>query len=95
MMADTEQRLAALEHRVGELEDINSIRRLHWAYGYYIDFNLPEQVADLFAEDGAVVLVAVAQRQAHPGVRERLRHTEPDARHGAGNEGDAPFPRSV
>src|SRR5690606_14172596 len=51
-MSDVEQRLAALENRVGELEDINAIRRLHWAYGYYIDFNLPEQVADLSAEEG-------------------------------------------
>ena len=57
-MSDVEQRLAALEHRVGELEDVNAIRRLHWAYGYYIDFNLPEQVADLFAEDGVVVFLS-------------------------------------
>ena len=38
-MSELEARLAALEHRVGELEDVNAIRRLHWAYGYYIDFN--------------------------------------------------------
>lgn len=57
-MSDLEQRLAALEHRVGELEDINAIRRLHWAYGYYIDFNRPEEVADLFAEDGVVVFLS-------------------------------------
>src|SRR5690606_40335256 len=43
-MSDVESRLAALEHRVGELEDINAIRRLHWAYGYYIDFNRPDEV---------------------------------------------------
>ena len=35
-MSDLEARLAALENRVGELEDINAIRRLQWAYGYYI-----------------------------------------------------------
>jgi hypothetical protein len=57
-MSDVETRLAKLEQRVGELEDINAIRRLHWAYGYYIDFNLPEQVADLFAEDGSVVFLS-------------------------------------
>ena len=57
-MSDVEQRLAAVEHRVGELEDVNAIRRLHWAYGYYIDFNLPEQVADLFADDGVVVFLS-------------------------------------
>src|SRR3974377_1504624 len=38
-MSELEARLAALEHRVGELEDINAIRRLHWADGYYCDFN--------------------------------------------------------
>jgi len=55
---DVTQRLDAIEHRVGELEDINAIRRLHWAYGYYIDFNRPEEVADLFAEDGVVVFLS-------------------------------------
>src|SRR6478752_5732263 len=57
-MSDVEQRLAALEHRVGELEDLNAIRRLHWAYGYYIDFNRPDEVAELFAEDGSVVFLS-------------------------------------
>ena len=45
MMSD--ERLAELEHRVGVLEDIQAIRRLHWAYGYYIDFNRPDEVAEL------------------------------------------------
>ena len=54
-MSDLETRLAAVEHRVGELEDVNAIRRLHWAYGYYIDFNRAEDVVQLFAADGAVV----------------------------------------
>jgi SnoaL-like domain len=57
-MADTEARLAALEHKVGELEDINAIRRLHWAYGYYIDFNRAKDVSELFAEDGEVVFLS-------------------------------------
>ena len=57
-MSDVETRLAELEHKVGVLEDIQAIRRLHWAYGYYIDFNRPDEVADLFAEDGAVVFLS-------------------------------------
>jgi hypothetical protein len=57
-MSELESRLAALEHRIGELEDINAIRRLHWAYGYYIDFNRAEDVVQLFAEDGAVVFLS-------------------------------------
>ena len=57
-MSDVEARLVALEQRVGELEDVNAIRRLHWAYGYYIDFNRAEDVAELFAEDSAVVFLS-------------------------------------
>ena len=59
-MSDTEStpmdsRMAALEKRVTTLEDTAAIRRLHWAYGYYIDFNRPNEVADLFAEDGDLI----------------------------------------
>ena len=67
-MSDLEARLAALEHRVGELEDINAIRRLHWAYGYYIDFNRAEDVVQLFAEDGVVVFLS-GEYRGHAGVR--------------------------
>ncbi len=67
-MSDLAVRLSALEHRVGELEDINAIRRLHWAYGYYIDFNRAEDVVQLFAEDGAVVFLS-GEYRGHDGVR--------------------------
>ena len=65
---NSEARLAALEHRVGELEDINAIRRLHWAYGYYIDFNRAEDVVQLFARDGAAVFLS-GEYRGHEGVR--------------------------
>lgn len=67
-MSDVEKRLAALEDRLGELEDTNAIRRLHWAYGYYIDFNRAEDVVELFAEDGAVVFLS-GEYRGHEGVR--------------------------
>ena len=67
-MADLEARLAALEQRVGELEDLNAIRRLHWAYGYYIDFNRAEDVVQLFAADGSVVFLS-GEYRGHAGVR--------------------------
>ncbi|MFD2780739.1 nuclear transport factor 2 family protein [Novosphingobium pokkalii] len=57
-MSELEQRLAALEARVTQIEDVNAIRRLQWAYGYYIDYNRPEEVAGLFARDGAVVFLS-------------------------------------
>ena len=67
-MSELEARLAALEHRVGELEDISAIRRLHWAYGYYIDFNRAEDVVQLFADDGVVVFLS-GEYHGHAGVR--------------------------
>ncbi|MBU0555862.1 MAG: nuclear transport factor 2 family protein [Alphaproteobacteria bacterium] len=57
-MSDVETRLIQLEKKVQELEDINAIRRLQWAYGYYIDYNRPEEVAGLFAKDGVVVFLS-------------------------------------
>jgi hypothetical protein len=57
-MTDVAARLEALESRVGLLEDVNAIRRLHWAYGYYIDFNRADDVAELFAEDGEVIFLS-------------------------------------
>ncbi|NMN06922.1 MULTISPECIES: nuclear transport factor 2 family protein [unclassified Novosphingobium] len=57
-MSELEQRLADLEARVTQIEDVNAIRRLQWAYGYYIDYNRPEEVAGLFAKDGAVVFLS-------------------------------------
>ncbi|GAA0268078.1 hypothetical protein GCM10009127_04800 [Alteraurantiacibacter aestuarii] len=67
-MSDVEARLGALELRVRELEDMAAIRRLHWAYGYYIDFNRPDEVADLFAEDGCVVFLS-GEYVGHAGVK--------------------------
>jgi hypothetical protein len=67
-MSELETRLKELEHRVGELEDINAIRRLHWAYGYYIDFNRAEDVVQLFARNGSVVFLS-GEYLGHDGVR--------------------------
>src|SRR5688500_18343557 len=58
MMSGVDWRLTALEPRVGELDDVNALRRLHWAYGYFIDFNRPDEVAVLFSEDGVVVFMS-------------------------------------
>lgn len=66
-MADVEERFAALERRVAELEDQAAIRRLQMAYGYYIDYNRPEEVAALFAKDGSVVFLS-GEYVGHEGV---------------------------
>jgi SnoaL-like domain len=61
-------RFLALEARVDELEDVNAIRRLHWAYGYYIDFNRADDVVQLFSDDGAVVFLS-GEYRGHEGIR--------------------------
>jgi len=55
---DLKAELTALQNRVGLLEDLNAIRRLHNAYGYYIDYNRPEDITKLFADDGEVIFLS-------------------------------------
>ena len=59
--------LAALTDRVGQLEDTNAIRKLHYSYGYYIDFCQYDEVVQLFAKDGAVVFLS-GEYHGHDGV---------------------------
>jgi hypothetical protein len=49
-----EQRLADLEARAGRIEDINAIKRLQRAYGYYLDEGRWDDAADLFADDASL-----------------------------------------
>ncbi len=48
------QQVAALQARVTALQDINDIKRLQRAYGYYLDAGQWDQVAGLFSRDGTV-----------------------------------------
>jgi hypothetical protein len=52
--ADLRQTVAALAHRVAVLEAQQDIRRLHHAYGYYLDKCHYSEVAALFSDDGEV-----------------------------------------
>jgi hypothetical protein len=60
-------RVEGLERRLRELEDVNAIRRLHHAYGYYIDLCRADEVVDLFARDGEVLFLSGIYR-GHAGV---------------------------
>ena len=51
-------RLAALEARVGIVEDVQDIYNLQNAYGYYLDRSLFDDVADLFTDDAVVEINA-------------------------------------
>jgi hypothetical protein len=47
-------RIAALAARTQRVEDINAVKRLQRAYGYYLDEGLWDDAADLFATDATV-----------------------------------------
>ena len=46
-----EKRIAELEHRLGIMEDIQAIRTLQHAYGYYIDKCLYDEASALFSRN--------------------------------------------
>jgi len=54
MTQQLEARVAELEHQLGVQQDIHAIRRLQYAYGYFIDKSQYDEVVDLFAESGEV-----------------------------------------
>lgn len=56
------KKVRALTERVGALEDVNAIRKLHFAYGYYMDVTRYDEVVKLFAEDGEVIFLSGVYR---------------------------------
>jgi hypothetical protein len=48
------EQVAEMSNKLGILEDTNAIRKLHHAYGYYLDKCIYEEVVSLFADDGEV-----------------------------------------
>ena len=60
---------ADAERRIGRVKDFHEIDNLTSAYGYYLDKNLWNDLANLFAANGSIEL---AQRGAYVG-RERVR----------------------
>jgi hypothetical protein len=53
-LAELKERMATLEHELGIQQDVHAIRRLQYAYGYFIDKSQYNEVVDLFADDGEV-----------------------------------------
>ncbi|HUD96490.1 MAG TPA: nuclear transport factor 2 family protein, partial [Woeseiaceae bacterium] len=51
---ELQQRIDRLEHELGIQQDIHAIRRLQYAYGYFIDKSQYNECVDLFAEDAEV-----------------------------------------
>ncbi len=53
-IAELQQRIDRLENELGIQQDIHAIRRLQYAYGYFIDKSQYDECVDLFAEDSEV-----------------------------------------
>ncbi len=53
-LTELRTRLDRLEHDLGIQQDIHAVRRLQYAYGYFIDKTQYDEVVDLFADDGEV-----------------------------------------
>ncbi len=70
--AELGRRLAALERRKTRIEDANAIKRLQRAYGYYVDAARWDDVADLFAADGAIEIGLDGVYAGRDRVREYL-----------------------
>src|SRR6185437_14523144 len=49
-----ERQMEQMAARLGTLEDVEAIRRLQHAYGYYLDKCLYTEVVDLFADDAEI-----------------------------------------
>ena len=48
---DLRKRIEELEYKLGILEDVHAIRRLHHLYGYFLDKCMYDEVVDCYADD--------------------------------------------
>jgi hypothetical protein len=51
-----ESRIAALEKRLRNVEDVQSINRLQYAYNYYVEHMMKEEIIDCFSDSPDVLL---------------------------------------
>ena len=70
-IADLRERIAGMERRVQQLKDREAIENLISIYGYYLDKNLWNQLADLFSENGTI---EISQRGVYVG-KKRIRES--------------------
>jgi hypothetical protein len=63
------QQVELLSNRVAQLEDVQAVRRVQFAYGYYMDKGLYQEVVDLFADEGEVRFMGGVFRGKNHGVK--------------------------
>jgi hypothetical protein len=73
LVAELASRAAHLELRIQRIQDINAIKRLQRAYGYYHDEGQWNDVADLFADDATIEIGNDGVYRGRKRIREYFR----------------------
>ena len=77
---ELEARIKTLENQIRTLQNIEEIKKLQRAYGYYLEHWMSKEIIDLFSDSpDAAVMVRAGQFLGKEGVRrffERPRHQE-------------------
>jgi hypothetical protein len=71
-VAAIEQAMMDATTRVGLLQDADAVERLHTIYGYYLAHNQWDDLAGLFAEDGAIEIALRGVYKGRASVRRNL-----------------------
>jgi hypothetical protein len=84
-LAALSRRIDELEHQLGIQQDIHAVRRLQYAYGYFIDKSQYNEVVDLFSDQGEVWFLGGIYR-GKAGIRrlyiERFRNSFTEGHNG-------------
>jgi len=68
-------RIEALEKKVAIIEDIEKIKKLQRAYGYYLEHWMAEDIIDLFVDGpDAALLIASGKYQGKDAVKRFFRN---------------------
>ena len=74
-----EARIAILEEKAAVAEDIEAIKKLQRAYGYYIQYGMADEIVDLFYDGpDAKLQIAAGEFKGKKGVRRFLSQLNPN-----------------
>jgi hypothetical protein len=64
--------IAALDQRIGLLQDADAVERLHTIYGYYLAHNKWDELTGIFTEDGTIEIALRGVYKGRESVRRNL-----------------------
>lgn len=74
-MEELEAKVEMLENKLRTLEDIEAIKKLQRAYGYYLEHWMAEDIIDLFSDSpGACLSVAAGEYRGKESIHRFFRH---------------------